>query len=151
VNQFRLKPASPAALVIGVILMGCGSLEPSEPALPPLAVRIEPPVSYHQWFAATTACSGLDGTPEVVEWYVVPGAASFRVEGADRVGMWQRVNGRSQIVIAGAYQNHEMVVRHEILHHLLGQAGHPPELFEERCPLTWERWNQQLARASTSH
>lgn len=149
--RFRARSASPATLLLGVVLMGCGSLEPSEPALPPLAVRIEAPAVYHQWFAATSACSGLAGAPEVIEWYVVPGASTFRVDGADRVGMWQRTSGRSQIVIAGAYQHHEMVVRHEILHHLIGQAGHPAELFEERCPLTWDRWQEHLAQASTSH
>lgn len=150
-SQFSSRSSSPATLLLGVVLMGCGSLEPSEPALPPLAVRIEAPAVYQQWFAATSACSGLPETAEVVEWYVVPGAASFRADGADRVGMWQRVDGRSQIVIAGAYQNHEMVVRHEILHHLIGQAGHPSELFEERCPLTWDRWQQHLAQASAGH
>lgn len=133
-----------------VLVSACGTLEPSEPALPPLAVRIEPPAVYQQWFTTTASCSGLAGNAQSIEWYVVPGAASFRAEGADRVGMWQMVDGRSQIVIAGAYERHEMVVRHEILHHLIGQSGHPRDLFEERCPLTWERWNQHLAEASIS-
>ena len=134
------------AWLLGTILMlGCGTLEPSEPALPPLAVRVEAPAVYQQWFAATASCSGLSGTSQTIEWYVIPGASSFQMDGADRVGMWQRVDGKSQIVIAGAYAEHEMVVRHEILHHLLGETGHPEELFATRCPLTWERWQQHVA------
>ncbi len=128
-----------------ILILGCGTLEPSEPALPPLAVRIEAPAVYQEWFAATAACSGLSGTSQTIEWYVVPGAPSFQADGADRVGMWQRVDGKSQIVIAGAYAEHEMVVRHEILHHLLGEKGHPEKLFADQCPLTWERWQQHLS------
>lgn len=140
-RSLRLRAAAPALL--GVLAGACGTLEPGEPALPPLAVRIEPPAVYSEWFARTATCSGLTGSPQTIEWYVVPGASTFRAEGADRVGMWQRSDGRSQIVIAGAYEHHEMVVRHEMLHHLIGEAGHPTDLFEERCPLTWERWNQR--------
>lgn len=135
----------PFLLFGSMLAMGCGTLEPGEPALPPLAVRIEAPAVYQQWFAATASCSGLTGTSQTIEWYVVPDARSFLVDGADRVGMWQRVDGKSQIVIAGAYAEHEMVVRHEILHHLLGTVGHPEDLFAIRCPLTWERWHERDA------
>ncbi|MFN2317373.1 MAG: hypothetical protein ABR551_02600 [Gemmatimonadales bacterium] len=135
----------PAWLLSSILMLGCGTLEPSEPALPPLAVRIEAPAVYQQWFAATASCSGLSGTSQTIEWYVVPGAASFRADGAERVGMWQQVGGTSQIVIAGAYAEHEMVVRHEILHHLLGEKGHPEKLFADQCPLTWERWQQHVS------
>ena len=44
------------------------------------------------------------------------------------------------IILAGNYRNHEMVVSHEMLHSLIGQSGHPPLYFEERCHLTWETW-----------
>jgi hypothetical protein len=61
--------------------------------------------------------------------------------------MWQRNGTTTQIVIAGNYLNHEMVVSHEILHHVLGSEGHPQELFEQRCLLTWASWNSAGARA----
>jgi hypothetical protein len=35
----------------------------------------------------------------------------------------------------------EMVVRHEMLHDLLGRPGHPDPPFGVGCPLTWESWN----------
>jgi hypothetical protein len=34
-----------------------------------------------------------------------------------------------------------MVIRHEMLHSLIGQSGHPAEYFVERCGLTWETWS----------
>lgn len=140
-----VQRGKPAWLLSTILMLGCGTLEPSEPALPPLAVRVEAPAVYQQWFAATASCSGLSGTSQTIEWYVIPGARSFQMDGADRVGMWQRVDGKSQIVIAGAYAEHEMVVRHEILHHLLGEKGHPEKLFADQCRLTWERWQEASA------
>jgi hypothetical protein len=35
----------------------------------------------------------------------------------------------------------EMVVRHEMLHDLLGRPGHPDPPFGSGCPLTWATWN----------
>jgi len=124
-----------------LLLVGaCAGFSPSDSPLPALAVRVDAPDQYRSWFESTAACSGLDGEFQAIEWYVVPGADQFVVDGAPRVGMWQRVGGRSQIVVAGNYTGHEMVVRHEMLHHLLGREGHPSEIFVNRCQLTWESW-----------
>lgn len=129
------------SLLVGVLsAAGCGGFEPTEPELPALAVRIEAPAKFQEWHAATEACSGLVSSFQAVEWYVVPDADTFVADGAARVGMWQRVGGRSQIIIAGNYLDHEMVVSHEILHHLLGREGHPSDLFVNRCQLTWDSW-----------
>jgi hypothetical protein len=35
----------------------------------------------------------------------------------------------------------EMVVRHEMLHDILGRTGHPDPPFGAGCPLTWASWN----------
>jgi hypothetical protein len=35
----------------------------------------------------------------------------------------------------------EMVVRHEMLHELIGKPGHPNPPFGQGCPLTWATWN----------
>lgn len=123
-----------------LLVAGCASFSPSDPELPPLAVQIAASEAYRGWFQATAACSGASGDFQAIEWYVVPGVDQFVVDGAPRVGMWQRAGNRSQIVIAGNYAEHEMVVSHEILHHLLGREGHPTDLFVNRCQLTWESW-----------
>lgn len=129
-----------------LLLGACASFTPSEPELPSLAVRIDAPEQYLGWFQATASCSGTTGDFQAIEWYVVPGVDQFVVDGAPRVGMWQRVGGKSQIVVAGNYVDHEMVVSHEILHHLLGREGHPADIFVNRCQLTWDSW---LGRTST--
>src|SRR5258706_4847723 len=54
--------------------------------------------------------------------------------------MWTSHGETDRIIIAGVYENTEMVVRHELLHHLLGQAGHPAEYFVTLCHLTWDSW-----------
>jgi hypothetical protein len=40
----------------------------------------------------------------------------------------------------------EMVVRHEMLHDLIGRPGHPAPPFGQGCPLTWETWNSGSAQ-----
>jgi hypothetical protein len=56
------------------------------------------------------------------------------------VGRW---NNDHHIYIASAYLKHELVVRHEMLHDLLGRPGHPDPPFGNGCPLTWESWREQ--------
>ncbi|MCL4865952.1 MAG: hypothetical protein KJZ47_08670 [Gemmatimonadales bacterium] len=137
-------------LLGGALLSGCSAVEPTDSDLPALAVRIEAPAQFRTWFEQTEACSGLTAAFEAVDWYVVPGVDQFEADGAPRVGMWQRDGDRSQIVVAGNYQNHEMVVSHEILHHLMGRQGHPDQMFVERCQLTWESWNSRTAGGASS-
>jgi hypothetical protein len=77
---------------------------------------------------------------ETIQWYVVPEVETFMTDQGEKVGMWARRGDQEVIIIAGNYVNHEMVVRHEMLHSLLGQRGHPVEYFEQKCQLTWETW-----------
>lgn len=119
----------------------CSSLSPSEPTLPASAVEIAAPAVYREWFARTEACSGLQGDLTKVQFYVVPGVETFATPDGPQVGEWIRTGDSHQIIIAGNYQNHEMVVRHELLHALLRQSGHPAEYFVSRCALTWESWS----------
>lgn len=149
-NNIRQRSRS-AWPLLGVLAAACGTTQPTEQTLPSLAVRIEAPTAYQEWFARTEACSGLAGNFQAIEWYVVPGVNSFMMDGAERAGMWQRRDGRSQIVIAGNYADHEMVVSHEILHDLLGRQGHPEEFFESRCPLTWSAWYRQTSAVHAHH
>ena len=41
----------------------------------------------------------------------------------EKVGMWTRRGDHHSIIVAGNYRNHEMVVRHEMLHSLIGQSA----------------------------
>ena len=91
---------------------------------------------YREWFAATEACSGVSGDFDRIDWYIVPGN-SFSCPGGECAGHW---NSGHAIYIAEGWVASEMVVRHEILHDLLGRSGHPDPPFGSPCPLTWETW-----------
>lgn len=113
-----------------VLTAGC------QPEIPTGAARWEPPAVYREWFARTQSCSGLRGDFDRIEWYVVPGR-SFDCASGECAGHWQ--SGHT-IFIAEAWVHHEMVVRHEMLHDLVGRTGHPDPPFGDPCPLTWETW-----------
>jgi hypothetical protein len=117
-------------IVIGLMICGC-AFEPQgdEP--------IDPPSQYRTWWARTEACSGRQGNFDRIKWYVVPGHG-FKCPGGTCAGHW---NSDHDIFIAGDWTNTEMVVRHEMLHDLLGQSGHPDPPFGKGCGLTWAAWS----------
>jgi len=95
---------------------------------------------YQAWFDRTKECSGIGGQINEIQWFIVPGVETFETSAGPKVGMWEKTGGVARITIAGNYARHEMVVRHEMLHHLLDREGHPGEFFGDRCKLTWETW-----------
>ncbi|MGE0552243.1 MAG: hypothetical protein AB7R55_02310 [Gemmatimonadales bacterium] len=133
------------SLLVLLVIGGCSSLSPSDLLLPSGALPVAAPATYKAWFGRTEACSGLNGRFEAIEWYVVPGVESFPTAAGPKVGMWERSGAVARIIVAGAYQDHEMVVRHEMLHHLLDREGHPSDYFVSRCHLTWESWETTQA------
>jgi hypothetical protein len=133
-------------IAVSVLLAGgCSSLAPSDLELPAGAVPVAAPASYAAWFARTEQCAGLRGSFQTVEWYVVPGVATFATSAGAKVGMWEKSGSVARIIIAGNFADHEMVVRHEMLHHILDREGHPAEFFVDRCHLTWETWGESVS------
>jgi len=130
-----------ALLALLSTLAACEVLGPPEP-LPENAHLLNPLPTYHEWWAATEACSGLDGTLGEIAWYVVPGVSTFETENGPMVGLWSHSSEGMRIVLAGDYTDSELVVRHEMLHALLDRDGHPSEYFEDRCRLTWDTWEE---------
>lgn len=96
-----------------------------------------PPAVYQEWWAKTEACSGLRGEFERVRWSVVAGH-SFPCASGKCAGHWE---GSHDIYIAEDWTMNEMVVRHEMLHDLIGRPGHPDPPFGSPCPLTWATWH----------
>jgi len=129
------------AILLPWLLTACGSATEPTSDLPAGAVAISVSQSYSEWFAKTEACSGIQGTISSIQFFVVPGVTTFSTTDGDKQGLWIKQGKESRIVIAGALQEHEMVVRHEMLHALIGVAGHPVGLFDGQCRLTWETWN----------
>jgi hypothetical protein len=128
------RTSAPARLVwaagLLLALTGCG-FDP-EGDLP-----LDPPAIYREWFAKTEACSGRTGDFDRLRWSVVEGR-SFPCSSGQCAGHW-RTN--HHIFLAGDWVMDEMVVRHEMLHDLLGRTGHPDPPFGVGCPLTWASWN----------
>ena len=129
--------ASTASLVLG-----CSVLDPVS-ELPEGAISFTPPASYAEWWTSTEACAELSASMDAVTWYVVPGVATFPTESGDKVGYWSKSREGTRIIVAGNYREHELVVRHEILHELLGREGHPDEYFRDRCRLTWDTFPEE--------
>jgi hypothetical protein len=135
----RRRPFGRAFLPALLIpLLGC-TTEPTS-ALPEGAQAFVPPAEYQAWWVSTEGCSAIQGNIGRIKWYVVPGVSTFPTSEGEKVGIRIKSGDDIRIVIAGNYVEHEMVVRHEMLHALLNRAGHPPEYFQDRCHLTWETW-----------
>jgi hypothetical protein len=97
----------------------------------------DPPPVYREWWEKTQACSGLRGNFERVRWSVIEGA-SFACSSGQCAGHWRSDH---HIILASEWAMDEMVVRHEMLHDMIGRPGHPAPPFGRGCPLTWETWN----------
>lgn len=94
------------------------------------------PAVYRDWWAKTEACSGIRADFERIRWYRIEGT-DFECPSGRCAGRWQR-DGR--IILAEDWTLNELVVRHEMLHALIGEPGHPEGLFDQACRLTWESW-----------
>jgi hypothetical protein len=128
----------PLWLVLLFALTACG-FEPSGEE------SMSAPTVYREWWAKTEACSGRTGDFDRIRWFEIPGH-SFDCPSGRCVGRWQ-TDGR--IFVAGDWLQHEMVVRHEMLHALIGHTGHPDLEFRQECRLTWDTWAGDSA-ASTA-
>jgi hypothetical protein len=134
--SFRLRSHP---LVILSVLSACEILGPTA-ALPEHAVALAAPIQYQDWWARTEACSGRQGRLADVAWFVVPDVTEFPTPDGAEVGRWTRGSNGTRIVIAEAYLDDELVVRHEMLHALMDRGDHPAAYFADRCHLTWATW-----------
>ena len=112
--------------LLAVFAAGCADFGP-----PPGVMGYEPPDIYASWWQLTERCSGKEGDFGGVHWYVVPGASTFNLEGQAVAGAWYQAGNR--IVIAADYTQDGSLVRHEMLHALLQQGGHPRSEFLGSC------------------
>ena len=108
-------------LVLGGMAVSCqDSFSP-----PPGTYRFQPPPAYAAAWASVEDCSGLRGGMNRVQWYALPGVTTFPCgEGSECSGMWR--SPHSVYVAEWArdmYHDNYLVVRHEMLHDLLGGGG----------------------------
>jgi hypothetical protein len=124
-----LRVALWAALLAPPVLFACDA--PLAPVLVEGAERFEPPPVYNLWWEITEECSGRRRSFGRVRWYYVPGAHTITVEGREVEGYWSSAG--NAIVLAEFSMLRGQLVRHEMLHALEGNVGHPREAFLDRC------------------
>src|SRR6476661_4990844 len=114
------------ACSVAAIAIACS--EPMAP-LPVGAIAWSPPARFALWWQMTESCSGRQGDLRAIRWYVVPNATSIDVDG-------QQVHGETignRVVLADSHRLDGPLVRHEMLHALLGVGGHPRDAFLVAC------------------
>jgi len=99
--------------------------------VPAGAETLTPLAAYADWWKATEECAGTLGSMSRVSWFVVPNRTSFAYGDGQYDGYWW--NGVHWILLAGDKVENGMIVRHEMLHELLGRGDHPAEYFQRRC------------------
>ncbi len=120
-----------AALVLVLVFFWQGCDRHPFAPLPDGAVPFSPPATYFTWWQQVELCSGLNADFTAVSWYIVPNVSTFPSEIGDLHGSYQQAS--NSIIVAGGYKDDPLLVRHEELHAILRQPGHPPEYFEDRC------------------
>ncbi|MEO7457355.1 MAG: hypothetical protein ABIY52_13915 [Gemmatimonadaceae bacterium] len=68
-----------------------------------------------------------------IRWLTDPSSARRTVEGSADTVVGEWYSGTSSIVLTREYLNDPGVVRHEMLHALLRNAGHPAATFRDAC------------------
>jgi hypothetical protein len=76
------------------------------------------------------SCSGVSRPLANVTWFGIPGSV-FELDGEIVTGYWTAASNR--IVLADSVRLDGSVVRHEMLHALIRQSGHPRSAFLEKC------------------
>lgn len=129
VRRRQMRSVRWSAVLLLPLLVACDV--PVAPVLADGAQRFDPPPVYELWWDMVTACSGQRALLSRVRWYVVPGAHTVEVNGERYAGYW--TSAGNAIVLAGAAVLDGSLVRHEMLHSVIKEAGHPRAHFLERC------------------
>jgi hypothetical protein len=118
--------------VLLVALVACTT--PTEPRFPDDAIPLDVPPQFALWWRMTEACSGLRGDLHAVRWYVQPGVETLHIPGdheGQYGGYWWAIGNR--ILLTEKAVTEGWLVRHEMLHALIGRAGHPRAAFGDGC------------------
>jgi len=122
-----------ALLPLAVLAIATACHDRLTAVLPSGSEPFSAPAAYRLWWQMAETCSGRTASFDRVQWYVVPGASSLSSTDAGLQSEWFAAGNR--IVLAGESQLDGSLVRHEMLHSLLGPSGanHPRDQFLGRC------------------
>jgi hypothetical protein len=94
------------------------------------AVAYDARPEYAYWWSLVEQCSGRSGDLSAIHWYRAPGDSIVVGDGVYD-GFWWREGER--ILVARDLRDDGPLIRHEMLHALLGDGQHPLEFFAKRC------------------
>ena len=124
-----MRKLAVAVLVGSVGINSCDRLV--DPPLPEDAEVFTPPAVFATWWQMTEACSGLTGSLSAVTWYKTNEVLRDPRTGDGLVGYWSAPGNR--IVMSSLFIRDGAAVRHEMLHALIRQPGHPRSQFLGKC------------------
>jgi len=110
-----------------VLLLACGKGESA-----PVAPTDPPPAAYAAWWRELEECLDRTGAFDRVRWETRAGS-DFECVYGRCAAIWHPDH---RIVIADAWRTDELVVKHEMMHDLLGGSGHPSPPFGGTCSST---------------
>lgn len=122
---------STGAAVGSLALTFCDNPVAVGPPLPSDAVEFAPPAIYSTWWNMTQACSGLTGSLGAITWFKTSATLGETSNGESVLGYWSSNSNR--VVLMNSVVLDGGTVRHEMLHALLRQAGHPRNQFLGKC------------------
>ena len=114
------------ALSVGCAACGLGNGDD----FPESAVAFTPPPSFETWWQVVEDCAGRRSSFTDVSWYTARRSALV-VHGEPAYGAW--FANRNRIVLADDGRGIPALVRHEMLHAIIREEGHPATYFHQRC------------------
>ena len=121
---------SAAGVLPFLAILACADVHLFSPEFVAGAEPFEPPPFYVDLWRDVELCSGRRGDMRRVTWYRVPWAVSFEYKASEYNDFWWADH---TVVLAGFRTDQADLVRHEMLHDLLGTGNHPSFYFEGRC------------------
>jgi hypothetical protein len=119
------------SLLIGS-MVACTSATAPAP-VPQQATNMAPLAQYSLWWKMTEACSGLTGDFNSIKWYSHPDRPTPSDSLGDGAVEGEYYYDSKSVVIVESALNNPSVVRHEMLHALIAQRGHPTAEFRDKC------------------
>jgi len=108
----------PSIVAVVLAASACYSIFEPELTLPPDAAETDPLADYEQWYAEVEECTGVEGDFDRVRWFEVPHDRWWDpVWEQYAIGTWRSPH---DIYVAEPHLGNEEVVKHEMVHDILG-------------------------------
>ena len=127
------RAAAHARACIALLAYALSGCRADGPTGVPGASAYAPLAAYPLWWSLVESCSGLQGDYAAVRWARVAGT-SIPGSGGEAQGQW--ASATNTITLVATATTDPTLVRHEMLHALLGArggTGHPAAYFGVRC------------------